>query len=86
MTEQHPITPPDDLLSEFYEFTMFSDSHCVEASGSAPLLSQAIKEGMRYLAQYSQDGHYTLEVRRVKLILKLSLEQLMACALEATDG
>jgi len=78
MTEQHPITPPDDT---FYEFTVSNDGF-FDVSGSAPTLSEAIEEGKHYLAQYSQDGHYTLEVRRAEVVYKLSTEQLITRSLE----
>jgi len=80
MTEQHPITPPDDTS---YEFIVSNDVYCVEAIGSAPTVSQAVEKGKHYLAQYSQDGHYTLKVRRVEVVYKLSTEQLINRALEA---
>jgi hypothetical protein len=52
----------------YYEFTVLNDEYCTEAGGTAPTLSQAVNEGRHYFAQYSQDGQYTLEVRRVEVI------------------
>jgi hypothetical protein len=52
----------------YYEFSVLNDEYCTEAGGTAPTLSQAIDEGKRYFAHYSQDGLYTLEVRRVEII------------------
>lgn len=52
----------------YYEFTVLNDEYCVEAGGTAPTLSQAVDEGRHYFAQYSQDGQYTLQVRRVEVI------------------
>jgi hypothetical protein len=53
----------------YYEFVVSNDEGCTEAGGTAPTLSQAIDEGRHYLAQYSQDGHYTLEVHCVETVL-----------------
>jgi len=52
----------------YYEFSVLNDEYCTEAGGTAPTLLQAIDEGKRYFAHYSQDGLYTLEVRRVEII------------------
>lgn len=52
----------------YYEFSVLNDEYCTEAGGTAPTLQQAVDEGRRYFAEYSQDGNYTLEVRRVKVI------------------
>ena len=52
----------------YYEFSVLNDEYCTEAGGTAPTLAQAISEGQHYLAEYSQDGKYTLEVRRVETI------------------
>ena len=51
-----------------YEFSVLNDEYCIEAGGTAPTLQQAIDEGRHYFAEYSQDGQYTLEVRRVETI------------------
>jgi hypothetical protein len=53
----------------YYEFVVSNDEGCTEAGGNAPTLSQAIDEGRHYLAQYSQNSHYTLEVRCVETVL-----------------
>jgi len=52
----------------YYEFSVLNDEYCIEAGGTAPTLQQAIDEGRHYFAEYSQDGQYTLEVRRVETI------------------
>lgn len=52
----------------YYEFSVLNDEYCTEAGGTAPTLQQAVDEGRRYFAEYSQDGNYTLEVRRVEVI------------------
>jgi hypothetical protein len=52
----------------YYEFSVSNDEYCIEAGGTAPTLQQAIDEGRHYFAEYSQDGQYTLEVRRVETI------------------
>ena len=52
----------------YYEFSVLNDEYCMEAGGTAPTLQQAIDEGRHYFAEYSQDGQYTLEVRRVETI------------------
>jgi hypothetical protein len=72
--EDHVVLQIRAALSEAepevcYEFVVSNDEGCTEAGGTAPTLSQAIDEGRHYLAQYSQDGHYTLEVRCVETVL-----------------
>jgi hypothetical protein len=52
----------------YYEFSVSNDEYCIEAGGTAPTLQQAIDEGRHYFTEYSQDGQYTLEVRRVETI------------------
>jgi len=82
MTEQHPITPSDGT---FYEFTVSNDSFS-QISGRAPTLSQAIKEGKDCFAPYgipiSQDGRYTLEIRRAEVVHKFFSDQQVNRALE----
>ena len=63
--KQNTAQPESEV---YYEFSVLNDEYCTEAGGTAPTLSQAIDEGKRYFAHYSQDGLYTLEVRRVEII------------------
>jgi hypothetical protein len=51
-----------------YEFSVMNGDYVEQACGSAPTLNQARDEGLRYLAQYSQDGPHTLELRRVEVL------------------
>lgn len=56
----------------FYEFVVQDADYCTQAGGTAPTESQAIDEGLRYLAMYRQDGMHTLEVRRVQTVFTIT--------------
>ncbi len=54
--------------SERFEFSVLDSEHQEQAGGTAPTYSQALSEGLHYLAVYSQDGPHSLELRRVEVL------------------
>ena len=56
------------VLADRYEFSVVDSDDCEVAGGSAPTLSDAIREGRNYLSQYNQDGPHKLELRRVLVL------------------
>lgn len=51
-----------------YEFEIFDEHDQTVASGDAPTLEDAEREGRHYLARYQQDGPCTMELRRVDVL------------------
>lgn len=64
-----PRPVPIAVADVRYEFSVF-DSETDEwaASGEAPTLEDAIREGNHYLAQYNEDGPHRLELREVRVL------------------
>jgi hypothetical protein len=56
------------VLADRHEFSVVDSDDCEVAGGSAPTLSDAIREGRNYLSQYNQDGPHKLELRRVLVL------------------
>ena len=54
--------------SERFEFSVFDSEYEEQAGGTAPTYSQALSEGLHYLAVYAQDGPHSLELRRVEVL------------------
>ena len=59
-----------ELVSERFEFSVFDSGHVEQAGGAAPSFIQALREGLHYLAMYSQDGQHCLELRRVQILFR----------------
>ena len=51
-----------------FEFEVLDEHNQTVASGDAPTLEEAAREGHHYLQQYQQDGPCTLELRRVEVL------------------
>ena len=59
--------PPADVR---YEFTVYdAETDMPQASGEAPTLEEAQREGQHYFAMHSEDGPMRLELRRVEMLL-----------------
>jgi hypothetical protein len=56
------------VLADRYEFSVVDSDDCEVAGGSAPMLTDVIREGRNYLSQYNQDGPHKLELRRVLVL------------------
>jgi hypothetical protein len=56
------------VLADRYEFSVVDSDDCEMAGGSAPTLSDVIRDGRNYLSQYNQDGPHKLELRRVLVL------------------
>jgi hypothetical protein len=56
------------VLADRYEFSVVDSDDREVAGGSAPMLTDAIREGRNYLSQYNQDGPHKLELRRVLVL------------------
>jgi hypothetical protein len=66
-----PVPVAERLLgsaSERFEFSVFDSEYEEQAGGTAPTYSQALSEGLHYLAVYAQDGPHSLELRRVEVL------------------
>lgn len=57
-----------------YEFEVRDEHDQTVASGKAPTMEDAQREGRHYLAQYQQDGPCTMKVRRVEVLEVSDLE------------
>ena len=51
-----------------FEFEVLDEHNQTVASGDAPTLEEAAREGRHYLGQYEKDGPCTLELRRVEVL------------------
>lgn len=60
-----PVPAPAEIS---YQFSVFDSDLLEQAGGAAPTYLQAVDEGLRYLAQYQQDGPHSLELRRVEIL------------------
>ena len=62
-----PEVVPPGLIVRF-EFEVLDQYDQAVASGDAPTLEEAAREGRHYLGQYEKDGPCTLELRRVEVL------------------
>ena len=63
-----PVAGEAPVAIVHFEFEVLDQYDQDVASGDAPTLEEAAREGHHYLQQYQQDGPCTLELRRVEVL------------------